>query len=75
MINDALAAHRQEWAARDFPWCDVCKQPAVFSEFLGFCHSTPEHPFGLPHHLDTSGHEVSIREWNAGPSARPEADR
>jgi hypothetical protein len=31
----------------------------------GMLHSTDAHPFGLPPHLDHSGHEVTMREWNA----------
>lgn len=55
--------YRVQHQENGFPWCDTCKQPAVFSEFQGNLHSTPEHPFGLPKHLDQSGHEVSMRQW------------
>jgi len=47
------------------PWCDTCKSPAVWREGQGWMHSTPEHPFGV--WSDTSGHEVTAREWNAKP--------
>jgi hypothetical protein len=45
------------------PWCDTCQQPAVFSEFQGWAHSTEEYRFGVPRHLDKSGHEVTAKEW------------
>jgi hypothetical protein len=46
-----------------FPWCDTCKQPAVFNETHGMRHSTIDHPFGVPKHLDSSEHEVTMKEW------------
>ena len=49
-----------------FPFCDTCKKPAVWSETWGWQHSTPEHVFGLPAHLDASGHKVTARQWYAG---------
>lgn len=49
--------------ANGFPWCDTCRQPAVWSEFFGHLHVTPEHPNGVPRHRDESDHEVSIRSW------------
>lgn len=54
-----------------FPWCDTCKLPAVYNEFMGLRHSVPGFRCGLPAHLDLSGHEVSVREWwNGGWNAR-----
>lgn len=47
------------------PWCDTCKQPAVWKEGQGWLHATAEHPFGQPPWSDQSGHEVTAREWNA----------
>ena len=57
--------HAEAWFARRSPWCDACKQPAVFSEAFGMLHSTAEFPFGLPPHLDPTAHDVTMREWNA----------
>ncbi|WP_143116337.1 hypothetical protein [Lentzea xinjiangensis] len=54
-------------AVDGFPWCDTCKQPAVWSEFNGWRHSTAEYRFGLPQHLDNSGHEVTAKEWTNTP--------
>jgi hypothetical protein len=52
---------------QNFPWCDTCKQPAVWSETFGWTHSTPEHYYGVPPRLDNSGHEVTAREWYNAP--------
>jgi hypothetical protein len=57
--DEFTTAHRDH----GFPWCDTCKGPAVFNERDGLCHSTPDHPFGVPEHLDTTGHEVTASEW------------
>jgi hypothetical protein len=46
-----------------FPWCDVCKLPAVFREGQGYLHSTPESPFGVYTHNDPSDHKVTCKEW------------
>lgn len=59
---DPAEFEREHWG-HGFPWCDTCKRPAVFSEWRGPSHSTPEHPFGLPKSLDDSGHEVTMRGW------------
>lgn len=55
-----------------FPWCDTCKRPAVFNESFGMLHSTVARQFGLPPHLDDSGHDVTIREWNLSVSTDSE---
>jgi hypothetical protein len=57
-------AFRQDCKAKGFPWCDTCKEPAVWREFTGMLHSTDAHPFGLPPHMDSSGHKVTMREWD-----------
>lgn len=49
--------------ANGFPFCDTCTLPAVWSEFHGWRHSTPEHKFGVPSHLDQSGHKVTAKSW------------
>lgn len=49
-----------------FPLCDVCDKPAVWSEFHGWRHSTPEYRFGVPATLDGSGHEVTAKRWMRG---------
>lgn len=58
---------QEEWDAKSrrsgFPWCDTCKRSAVYLESFGHRHSTPEHPFGVPTHLDDSGHKVTCDEW------------
>lgn len=53
------------------PWCDTCKKRAVFSEFFGNLHSSSQFPFGIPEHLDTSGHEVTMRDWYNVPWGGP----
>lgn len=55
--------HLRQVAQHGFPWCDVCKLPAVSSESFGKLHSTPGQPFGLHSDQDHSGHEVTIKEW------------
>jgi hypothetical protein len=60
--DDDHAAHCRE---QGFPWCDTCKRPAVYREGFGNLHSTAAHPFGVPASLDTSGHEVTMREWSS----------
>ncbi len=65
--SPATAAEWDEFVKRSrdngFPWCDTCRQPAVWRESWGMLHSTPEHMFGLPPHLDSSGHKVTMSEW------------
>lgn len=70
MSDREIADHATDHFSKGFPWCDTCKRPAVFNEFKGNCHSTPEHPFGLPPEMDDSGHEVTMREWFAAPLDR-----
>lgn len=55
--------------ANDLPSCDTCKLPAVWSEFHGWRHSTDEFRFGVPTHLDQSGHTVTAKEWWDTPPA------
>ena len=61
--NGVPVEYRLQHQEKGFPWCDTCRMPAVFSEFFGNLHSTPEHPFGLPRQLDRSDHEVTMRQW------------
>lgn len=60
---DPMAAHIADCRAQGFPFCDTCDLPAVWSEFYGWMHSTPEHKFGVPKHFDESGHEVTAKKW------------
>jgi hypothetical protein len=47
------------------PWCDTCKAGAVRQEHPHrWAHVTEEHPSGVPESLDTTGHEVTVQEWN-----------
>jgi hypothetical protein len=62
--QDVSDAFREAHKTKGFPWCDTCKEPAVWREAQGLLHSTDAHPFGLPPHLDVSGHEVTTREWD-----------
>lgn len=55
--------HLRRVAENGFPWCDVCKLPAVSNEWDGKCHSTPGSPHGLSSELDKSGHDVTIKAW------------
>ncbi len=55
--------HRQRQRDHRFPYCDTCGEPAVFKEGRGVLHSTDAFPFGVPEHLDTSGHSASFRTW------------
>ena len=66
-------AHREYVRKHRFPTCDTCGEPAVFSEGRGILHSTDAMPFGLPEFRDTSGHEPTIRKWNAESEARWQA--
>jgi hypothetical protein len=62
------AAEKQR-AQRGTPWCDTCQRPSVASEIFGLRHSTEEHYFGVPRHLDPHGdHEVTHRQWFATPT-------
>jgi hypothetical protein len=48
---------------RTFPFCDVCRGPAVWSEIWGDMHATRQWPHGVPPHLDATGHQVTMRDW------------
>lgn len=61
--GDAMADHIEQCRERGFPFCDTCQLPAVWSEFFGWRHSTPDFPFGLPLHHDDSGHEATAKDW------------
>lgn len=61
--EDVTDEYREDNARKGFPTCDTCGEPAVFSEFAGYMHSTPEHPFGIPAHLDTATHDVTVEKW------------
>jgi hypothetical protein len=65
-VSDEL---RAETRRAGFPWCDACGEPAVWRESQGWLHSTDVHRFGLPQHLDQSGHEVTARQWWEDPRA------
>ncbi|WP_088320317.1 hypothetical protein [Kineosporia sp. R_H_3] len=54
------------WRAEGFPWCDVCRKPAVQKPGLEARHATVEHPDGVQFEADPSGHRVSITQWAAG---------
>lgn len=58
----------------DCPWCDTCKQPAVWSETLRrWGHYIPEDPF-IPEGAGPDGHEVTVQEWlDSPPGVRPGA--
>lgn len=63
MSTDPATLLAEDHFAKGFPWCDTCRQPAVWSEFFGNRHVTPEHPNGVPQRRDESGHEVTMRGW------------
>lgn len=58
---------RKDRAARNAPWCDTCRNPAVWTEGRGWVHATVKHPFGT---WESSDHEVTAREWSAEADAR-----
>lgn len=59
--------HAQRRREQRGPWCDTCKRPTVAMESFGLMHSTTEHPYGVPRHLDSSDHEVTHHEWYSVP--------
>lgn len=65
MWSDAHFSH-------GFPFCDVCRQAAVFSELFGWRHCTAEYPQGVPQHLDVlriaHPHTITAADWYNGES-------
>lgn len=50
----------QQHIDKGFPWCDECGEAALFNEFFGNRHSTPEYPWGTP---GDQGHTITFEQW------------
>jgi hypothetical protein len=63
MWHDAHFSH-------GFPFCDVCREPAVNSKFFGWRHCTSEYPHGVPEYLDVflvaQPHVITAADWYNG---------